>query len=452
MSDFSSALSDLKRSAEKASSSGNKHHHSSSTHSHSSSGSSKRPRYEIYSSNSRRSSSHYESALKRALATVPHYRPPQSPPPCHRHVCLLLIIIDDLPFEDIWKAWATAATNPEVIVSVVIHAKFPDKAAQSSDWVKQRLLVEPPRLGRGREYAPPVYRSRRPEWGSIEITRAMLDLLHEGLFIGRNDDSVESDVRFSTNRYRVTPSNDKQPQLPPVDKFVFCSETCIPVTTLQEASTALFQDSNSWVNARNTPNNGYSRQLQFERVSNDIPTASIYKADQWMILTTSHAEAVLKMDRHLPTSFYNCFLETRASDELYFPTALSLLGILPNSTQVTKKRVTYADWSESARNPASFHNGLVDLKQVAELARKEGCLFARKFTLWSETTTESDEVKLVEDALPPGHIAVEEWKACIDTLAAKNGESTLVESVGKSIEKEVRKSETKRDENQDMYP
>jgi hypothetical protein len=52
--------------------------------------------------------------------------------------------------------------------------------------------------------------------------------------------------------------------------------------------------------------------------------------------------------------------------------------------------------------------------------------------------------------LPPGHIAVEEWKACIDTLAAKNGESTLVESVGKSIEKEVRKPETKRDENENQ--
>ena len=152
-------------------------------------------RYEIYSSNSRRRSSHHESALKRALATVPHYRPPQSPPPCHRHVCLLFIIIDELPFEDIWKAWATAATsNDDVTVSVVIHAKFPTRA--KSDWVQQRLLVEPPRLGRGREYASPVYHSRRPEWGSIEITRAMLDLLHEGLFIGRRNDNALSRPMF----------------------------------------------------------------------------------------------------------------------------------------------------------------------------------------------------------------------------------------------------------------
>ena len=138
-----------------------------------------------------------------------------------------------------------------------------------------------------------------------------------------------------------------------------------------------------------------------------------------MILTRAHAEAILKMDRHLPTSFYNCFLETRASDELYFPTALSLLGILPNSTQVEKKRVTYADWSESARNPASFSHGLVDLQQVAELARKEGCLFARKFTLWSESK-ESDGVKQGEDTVP--RLVISQWR---------NGKSVSISNLSK---------------------
>ena len=84
---------------------------------------------------------------------------------------------------------------------------------------------------------------------------------------------------------------------------------------------------------------------------------------------------------------------TQASDELHFPTALAILGILvsnyddndnsSNAVQTEmggecrKQRVTYADWFMSAKNSALFHS--YDLK-VTELARKEGCLIARKFS------------------------------------------------------------------------
>lgn len=47
------------------------------------------------------------------------------------------------------------------------------------------------------------------------------------------------------------------------------------------------------------------------------------------------------------------------------------------------KRLTYCDWSMSARNPAKFPIDRQDLfkefRSVVQLARKEGCLFARKF-------------------------------------------------------------------------
>ena len=79
---------------------------------------------------------------------------------------------------------------------------------------------------------------------------------------------------------------------------------------------------------------------------------------------------------------------------MYFPTALAILGILAsndgndnnNSNAVQtetggecrKQRVTYANWSMSAKKPASFHSN--ELKKVTELARKQGCLIARKFS------------------------------------------------------------------------
>ena len=86
---------------------------------------------------------------------------------------------------------------------------------------------------------------------------------------------------------------------------------------------------------------------------------------------------------------------TQASDELHFPTALAILGILAsndgndnnNNSNVVqtetggecrKQRDAFADWSMSAKNPALFRAN--ELKKVTELARKEGCLIARKFS------------------------------------------------------------------------
>jgi len=65
---------------------------------------------------------------------------------------------------------------------------------------------------------------------------------------------------------------------------------------------------------------------------------------------------------------------------------------------------------------------------VAAAAREEGCLFARKFTLWDV----DPKVKRDGDATPPGNITVEEWRECIGEFAEKveakeevnDGEST----------------------------
>lgn len=411
MSDFSSALESLKRSASSASG-------ASSSQSKRQRNDNDNRRVPVYSQR--------EEALRKALLALPHYRSSPSPQPCNKHVCLLFITIDELPFEDIWREWSTSDNS--VTVSIIVHAKFPNKV--TSDFVKQRLLVQPPQVGRGREsYAPPTYHTRRPEWGSIEITRAMLDLLFEGLKIGRPSGDLK-DERFSSKRFVVNNKSTDTP-LPPVDKFIFCSETCIPVTTLQETATALFgkdsvNNNISWVNGRNTPNNGYSRQMQFEKVDRVVPKNCIYKADQWIILSRPHAEAVMSnLDRNLPSGafLWQCFSQTKASDELYFPTALSLLGIMPSSPELEIRRVTYADWSESARNPASFSKGVEDLKRVAPIARKEGCLFARKFVLWDpdpETTPNKDTV-------PPGGITVEQWKECIIAMESESKDESKEE-------------------------
>ena len=278
----------------------------------------------------------------------------------------------------------------------------------------------------------------------------------------------------------------------PVDKFIFISETCLPVRTLTECRDILFPSTNdavavksesqqstetddtgkpasvpskvttttptdtaaeeqavdpwdiSWLNARHrnmegTPHNVYERD-QFGNIHRMVPGICRWKADQWLLLSRKHAMAVLNMDRHMPPKdeLWNAFANVNASDEMYFPTALSILGILqqdgvdtapvpppaagsaydyedgrsasdpvptPNPKEVEKRPVTYTDWSEGMRNPTSFSN-VRELTQVATAARQKGCLMARKFVLATDGPA----------------ISVDDWDIVMHKLAAQERE------------------------------
>jgi Core-2/I-Branching enzyme len=330
-----------------------------------------------------------EHEMKEALSSLRRDTnepaPPETSDEQQFHLALLFITIDELPYEHIWNEWVNQATDNNVQVSIIAHAKFPNQI--KSPWLQAKLLVEPPQQGRGKEYAPPKYHSRSPEWGSIEITRAMLDLIHEGLkvgVIGQNHDA-----RFSTNRYTVG-----GPPTQPVNAFVFVSETCLPVVSLKQFCASI-EPNTSWVNYRNTPNNGYSRQLQFDKIHPCISENYKHKGDQWCLLSRRHAMKLMDIDSHLPAPFWQCFLDTKASDEMYIPTCLSMLGVLNH--QIEQKRITYCDWSESAKNPVTFSNGKVDFEKVVKLSRREGCLFARKFSLAAFQSTELTGTLTLED-------------------------------------------------------
>jgi hypothetical protein len=438
-------------------------------------------------------------ALSRFGYRVAPYQSPASAAPLSdaapttpKHIALLVICIDELPYEHIWKAWAT--TPGDTLVSILVHAKYPSKV--QSSWLRQRLLVRPPRTGRGNCYADPVYLSHAPEWGSVQITKAMVELVAVGLKIGPND--RETDERFSSRRFLVETTTDdsnsnnnktddqKEPKLiPPVDKFIFVSETCLPVKTLKECQQALFEEVNaavetkgdedtkaatdtsgdedakaaaetngnddvkdpaetkgdgakvsslsltarpnevSWINARNcntegTPQNKYERD-QFQDIHRMIPQSCRWKADQWTVLSRAHAAAILNIDQHMRPAdqLWNSYARINASDEMYFPTALAILGILkeednstttvaPTMPQVAKRAVTYTDWTEGMRNPATYTNGVRDFQRVAKIARQKGCLFARKFAL---VLAIPGKEKVVT-----GAIDVDAWKEAIEAL------------------------------------
>lgn len=366
---------------------------------------------------------------------LPPYRPMHQTQPANeiKHIALLAITIDDLPYEHIWKDWAASSKHK---VSLLCHAKYPMQV--NSPWLRQRLLTEPPKLGRGNSFAEPVFHSHSPEWGSVQITRAMVDLLAAGMEVGRNRNSDrEKDERFTRRRYLIEETMPSE--VPTVDKFIFISETCLPVTTLDECVSSLFAATSqerklvgqsktskdddgpranpwevSWVNARNrntpgTPRNKYERD-QFCDIHRMIPQSYRWKADQWMVLSRPHAAAVLELDQHLRPheQLWNSYLNVNASDEMYFPTALAILQILTESDQsreplqVCLQPVTYTDWSEGMRNPATFQ--AKDLRRITKLARRQGCLLARKF---SPTNSAGENV---------GDITIDEWRRVVEEV------------------------------------
>ncbi|GKY97607.1 hypothetical protein MPSEU_000719100 [Mayamaea pseudoterrestris] len=389
-----------------------------------------------------------------------------------KHICLMLLCIDSVPYFDIWKAFANPTDHDtNTIVSLVIHAKYPQTLFQD-EIMKKFLLVHPPRLGRGNSYDDPEPFSLSPNWGSVQLTQAMICLLKRGMQIGL--DKEQRDERFATRRFVLSSHGATLENVSPVDHFVFISESCLPVRTLRECvhmiwgsdetvvdkppnggvvngsavadgantregitgfdefagnDNAAFPPSNvtgtenkpvtphidafakSWLHARNlstpgVPRNKYERD-QFQNIHRMVPQFCRWKADQWVLLSRPHASSVLQVDAHMrpEDQLIHSFSKVPASDEMYFPTVLAVLGILKEgdiSSGISTRQVTYVDWTEGMRNPACFERGIRDFRRVAMLARQQGCLFARKFVLRHPGR---DEVT--------GQISGSEWTASV---------------------------------------
>jgi hypothetical protein len=266
-----------------------------------------------------------------------------------RVLALMFLIIDALPHEDIWRAWIDGGEAEGIDVHVVIHAKNPDRV--ESDWVRSHMLR----------------RSHRPKWGSIELTRAMIDLI-------------------------VAALGDKR-----VGRLLLASETCIPIAPLREVGFQLWREEKSWIDFRTKPDNGYDRELKWGRVSAAVPLDKICKGDQWICLLRQHAEDILAFPRAAREELWPLMRDVVASDEIYIPTALNLLGeIRPGADEsgveaprVARRKLTWGDWSVSAKSPATF-TSFEPCREWPKAALEAGCLLARKFA--------------------PGSVTLEEWK------------------------------------------
>lgn len=131
-------------------------------------------------------------------------------------IAVCVLIIDTLHHEAVWREWSSQQSD--FAVRFFIHAKFPDRVR--SPWVR----------------AATSDRSFAPEWNSPEVVRAMLMLLDWAL----QDDSCE--------------------------RFVFATESCVPVWSLQETGRRLMAEDVSWLRARNSAETRWERACCFESV------------------------------------------------------------------------------------------------------------------------------------------------------------------------------------------
>jgi len=260
---------------------------------------------------------------------------------------LLFIIIDKLPFESVWRLWLKECSAcHQMRVRIWIHAKFPKNV--TSPWVQERLVKS---------------FQLKPDWGSLELTDVMIRMLKE---------AVEGEEGGGSGG------------LPPTH-FVFVSESCVPIASLDKTMREISLSRNvSWMNYNTTSTNGYAQQGQFDVLKGIIPAQCVVKADQWIMLSRQHAQTVLSLPEKLGSPVLPLFKKVRASDEMYFPCCLAVLGYITiasgshSSSSILRRPVTWCDWSEKGKNP-KVYTGLTNATVMEALAK--GCLFFRKVKL-----------------------------------------------------------------------
>jgi hypothetical protein len=261
------------------------------------------------------------------------------------HIAICAVIVSALPHEPIWRSWLE--NKKDASASIYIHAKTPS-AIQNDSWLKSKLI--------------PI--SHNPNWNDVRVVAAMLSL-----------------IEYASKDEKTT-------------HIMFVTESCIPITTLDALATFLRTNGSYSHNGERlfcSFMDAYSRDsprcTRFDEHScfqiKNIPSDAIYKAlPGWCLLSRKHATQVLA----LPESFggkdlYPLFEKVWAPEEVFFPTALSLVGVLPGE-EVVGKSIMFAKWDERARGQERAHPLVYDgsfSRALVLKAREQGCFFMRKF-------------------------------------------------------------------------
>jgi hypothetical protein len=288
-----------------------------------------------------------------------------------KRIAICIVIVDKLLHENVWKEWSQTVMNNNgnfYYGEIFIHAKYPEKII--SPWVRSKLID----------------RNFFPEWNSTEVVRAMLQVLSSAL-----DHSI-------------------------AQRFVFATESCLPMYSLSEMCDLLYADERSWLNAWNVPRSSWEAGRCFGAVDTTIiPREAIWKSlPGWIMLTRHHASEIVALVKKtggwdLPTTKFTTDTTSSnydnihsvdlvgafgppgqwhedsggvfAPEEVFFPTMLGILGYLKSGyesgLEVKKLSISYATWAKPSDANPRYIERLNE--HTLHHIRASGALMARKF-------------------------------------------------------------------------
>lgn len=148
-------------------------------------------------------------------------------------------------------------------------------------------------------------------------------------------------------------------------KFIFISESTIPLQNFDYVYKSLFSHPHSQFNFFPNPN----LDRNFPPISKD----KIFKNSQWVVLNRKHAEQMVADSIFLP------LIASKPYDNEHYPSTFLLNKGL--SHEILKNDVTLVIWKGTAAHPHIFTNINSDpfAKPLFDAINKKQFLFARKF-------------------------------------------------------------------------
>lgn len=232
-----------------------------------------------------------------------------------KKIAFLYLTIHNLNQLDLWNIFYT---GNEHLSSIYVHPKQKDRVTDNI--LRNNVISE----------------LVETQWGHYSLVKAMINLLREA-------------IKNSANY-----------------KFVFLSESCIPIKPFIDVYNELTKDNNSYINYNN--DNHMYRFEQLCKTDKFIKKTDWYTCSQWCILNREHVNMILETENKYLPLFKNVF----AADEHYF---IVLIKLNENNNLVNKM-MTYVKWGHSRTHPNSY--GILD-KQVFMRILMSKSLFARKF-------------------------------------------------------------------------
>lgn len=167
---------------------------------------------------------------------------------------------------------------------------------------------------------------------------------------------------------------------PDNQKFIFCSESTLPLQDFNKIYNHVFSSQNSIFPYFVNPHQNPKDRCYKKRNLNLIPKKFRYKNPQWIILNRKHAELMVK-----DTTIIDIISKYEADDELYPATFLAINHLL---NEIDFEETTYVNWQKKTTKikvlrefPFTFSD-FSDPEEYAliEQAINKNFLFARKFS------------------------------------------------------------------------